>query len=81
MSEQNGAGGAPVTTTSAIPAENRPGVFKRILSGSVGRNLGLVIALLLLIIVGTITAGDRFASVATGLALFAQRRFAARAGR
>ena len=63
MSEQNGAGGAPVTATSESAAEDRPGVLKRILGGSVGRNLGLVIALVLLIVVGTITAGDRFASV------------------
>jgi len=42
--------------------ENRPGVLRRIMSGSVGRNLGLVIALVVLVIVGTVTAGDRFAS-------------------
>ncbi|HEV7949503.1 MAG TPA: ABC transporter permease [Glaciihabitans sp.] len=35
----------------------------RALSGSVGRNLGLVIALALLVVVGAVTAGDRFASV------------------
>ncbi len=34
-----------------------------LLSGSVGRNLGLVIALVLLCIVGIITGGERFASV------------------
>jgi ribose transport system permease protein len=61
VSEQNGADGAPVTAASE--SDNRPGAVKRILSGSVGRNLGLVIALLLLIVVGTITAGDRFASI------------------
>ena len=33
------------------------------MAGSAGRNLGLVIALLLLCLVGVITAGDRFASV------------------
>nr|WP_245175061.1 ABC transporter permease [Streptomyces bohaiensis] len=33
------------------------------LSGSAGRNLGLVIALLLLCLIGLITAGDRFASL------------------
>ncbi|MET0714807.1 MAG: ABC transporter permease [Mycetocola sp.] len=33
------------------------------MGGSVGRNLGLVIALVVLLIVGTITAGDRFADV------------------
>ncbi|HYJ27742.1 MAG TPA: ABC transporter permease [Nocardioides sp.] len=34
-----------------------------IMAGSVGRNLGLVIALVLLCLVGVITAGERFASV------------------
>jgi ribose transport system permease protein len=60
VSEQNGA----VTATTGVgpQSENRPSVIRRILSGSVGRNLGLVIALVLLVIVGTITAGDRFAS-------------------
>ena len=60
MSEPNGA---VTAKTGADPQpENRPSVVRRILSGSVGRNLGLVIALVLLVVVGTITAGDRFAS-------------------
>ncbi|MET0480818.1 MAG: ABC transporter permease, partial [Mycetocola sp.] len=33
------------------------------LGGSVGRNLGLVIALVVLFIIGTITAGERFANI------------------
>nr|WP_179581073.1 ABC transporter permease [Leifsonia psychrotolerans] len=33
------------------------------LGGSVGRNLGLVIALALLIVIGALTAGDRFATI------------------
>ena len=37
--------------------------FASFMAGSAGRNLGLVIALLLLCVVGVITAGDRFASV------------------
>jgi ribose transport system permease protein len=60
VSEPNGAVAAKPGTDPA--QENRPGVARRLLGGSVGRNLGLVIALLLLILVGTITAGDRFAS-------------------
>lgn len=48
---QNSGGGAVGTTT------------KRLLSGSVGRNLGLVIALAVLMLIGAITAGDRFISV------------------
>ena len=42
------------TTTSTVG---------RILGGSVGRNLGLVIALALLIAVGAFTAGDRFTNI------------------
>ena len=39
-----------------------PGPLKRMLGGSAGRNLGLVIAFALLILVGALTAGERFAS-------------------
>ena len=39
-----------------------PSALKRMLGGSAGRNLGLVIAFAVLILVGTVTAGDRFAS-------------------
>lgn len=50
-------------TQAAPPAHDAPPrAMKRILGGSVGRNLGLVIALGLLVAVGTLTAGDRFAS-------------------
>ena len=62
MSEQNGVSAAPTEANPPATPDNRPGMFRRIMSGSVGRNLGLVIALVLLVIVGTITAGDRFAS-------------------
>lgn len=52
------------TTLPAIDAEvsKQPDrrITHRLLGGSVGRNLGLVIALLLLVAVGAITAGDRF---------------------
>lgn len=64
MSEQK----SPVLTEGApLPGASqqaeRPNALKRVLGGSVGRNLGLVIALLLLIVIGTITAGDRFANI------------------
>jgi ribose transport system permease protein len=39
------------------------GTFARLMSGSTGRNLGLAIALLIMCLIGVITAGDRFASV------------------
>jgi ribose transport system permease protein len=57
-------------TTTSEPAlagasqqAERPSTFRRVMGGSVGRNLGLVIALVVLFIIGTITAGDRFADV------------------
>jgi ribose transport system permease protein len=40
-----------------------------LLRTSIGRNLGLVIALLLLCLVGTVTAGERFASTANALTI------------
>jgi ribose transport system permease protein len=51
-------GGAP----TGGDGQERESALRRIMSGSVGRNLGLVIALLVLVIIGTITAGDRFAN-------------------
>jgi ribose transport system permease protein len=51
-----------VSTAEAAPEAPRSGdsLAHRLLGGAVGRNLGLVIALLLLVAVGAITAGDRF---------------------
>jgi ribose transport system permease protein len=47
------------------PDDSAPQVsgLRRIFRGSVGRNLGLVLALVILIIVGVVTGGERFASV------------------
>jgi ribose transport system permease protein len=42
---------------SAVPAR------RNLLHGGVGRNLGLVVALVLLCVVGVVTGGDRFASL------------------
>ena len=42
------------------------------MSGSVGRNLGLVVALLLLVVVGAITAPDTFTSVSNILTILRQ---------
>ncbi|AMB59438.1 ABC transporter permease [Microterricola viridarii] len=61
MSEQNTAVAADVPITH--DAEPQRSLAARLFSGSSGRSIGLVIALLLLIIVGVITAGDRFANV------------------
>jgi ribose transport system permease protein len=49
--------------------EEQQSPVRRMLGGSVGRNLGLVIALLLLIVVGVVTAGDRFATTSNFLTI------------
>ncbi|CAN5201001.1 ABC transporter permease [soil metagenome] len=60
MSEQNTTvESAPVLTGSSDRAGS-PSALRRFLGGGVGRNLGLVIALLLVVVVGAVTAGDRF---------------------
>ncbi len=46
--------------------------WRRVLSGSVGRNLGLVVALLLIVVVGAITAPDTFTSVSNILTILRQ---------
>jgi ribose transport system permease protein len=48
--------------TLAEEAARPASTFTRVMQSSVGRNLGLVIALLILVIVGIVTAGDNFAS-------------------
>jgi ribose transport system permease protein len=62
VSENTGVVAAPQGTRGQSRGSD-DSVVKRILGGSVGRNLGLVIALVALIAVGAITAGDRFMSV------------------
>lgn len=49
----------------AAPAaqEPAPNIFARLYSSSLTRNLGLVIALALIFVIGLSTAGDRFASI------------------
>ncbi|KGJ72287.1 sugar ABC transporter permease [Cryobacterium roopkundense] len=58
MSEQITQTAPPTPQAHDAP----PSLLKRMLGGSAGRNLGLVIAFAVLILVGTLTAGDRFAS-------------------
>jgi ribose transport system permease protein len=48
---------------AAEESGRRESSFARMMNSSVGRNLGLVIALVVLIMIGVATAGDRFASV------------------
>ncbi len=55
-------------TTAVRPAESST-ERRSWLGGSVGRNLGLVVALLLLCVVGVITGGDRFANLGNVLTI------------
>ena len=54
------ASGPPVGPDDSAPQVSG---LRKIFRGSVGRNLGLVLALVILIIVGVITGGERFASI------------------
>lgn len=68
MSEQQTNPGADVVAESAEPPPTKqpakePWTLRRILSGSVGRNLGLIVALLLIVLVGAITAADTFLNI------------------
>jgi ribose transport system permease protein len=54
---------------AALETTREPNQVLALLRTSMGRNLGLVIALLLLCLVGVITAGDRFASSANALTI------------
>lgn len=56
---------APAVVTAPPPASP----LRRFLGGGVGRNLGLVIALLLIVVVGAITAGERFIDVGNFLTI------------
>jgi ribose transport system permease protein len=56
-------GGAASTAAGPAAHARNGGKGPGFMSGPVGRNLGLVVALVILCIVGVITAGDRFASV------------------
>lgn len=73
MSEQKTTGAEAVpsngdVTTPGAPAPRKSGV-QRLLSGSVGRNLGLVLALIVLVIVGAVTAPDTFLTVSNTLTI------------
>jgi ribose transport system permease protein len=66
------AGGAQHTAQHGPPVGGvpaKPGGIAGFLGGPLGRNAGLVVALVLLIIVGIITAGDRFASPENALTI------------
>ncbi|MFZ4894882.1 ABC transporter permease [Plantibacter sp. Mn2098] len=55
--------GGPIQPHSGKDAGGGSGsIFSRVFSGSAARSIGLIVALAVLFLVGTITAGDRFAS-------------------
>jgi ribose transport system permease protein len=54
---------------AALETTREPNPMLALLRTSMGRNLGLVIALVLLCLVGLLTAGDRFASTANTLTI------------
>ena len=78
MSESNTLGTDAVPSSSEAPPPAGPvdttqkSGLRRFLSGSVGRNLGLVVALLLLVIVGAITAPDTFLTLSNTLTVLRQ---------
>ncbi|HEU5035539.1 MAG TPA: ABC transporter permease [Nocardioides sp.] len=54
---------------AALDSEREPNPVLGVLRTSVGRNAGLVVALLLICVVGAITAGDRFSSTDNALTI------------
>ncbi|WP_430644887.1 ABC transporter permease [Agromyces sp. GXS1127] len=54
---------AEAGTEAPQPEPRRRFTAKTLISGSVGRNLGLILALAALFVVGAITAGDRFTNI------------------
>ncbi|MFG6402879.1 MULTISPECIES: ABC transporter permease [unclassified Microbacterium] len=58
--------------TAATPTEPQRPLWRRVLSGSVGRNLGLVVALLLIFIVGAVAGGGDFTKVDNLLVILRQ---------
>ncbi|GAA3638759.1 ABC transporter permease [Microbacterium awajiense] len=76
MSEQTNPGAdvvdAPTDPSSASPTPKQPSLARRLFRGSVGRNLGLIVALLLIVAVGAVTAADTFMNVNNMLVILRQ---------
>ena len=79
MSEQNTSGavvpyarGGSASAGHPFGAESEKTGLQKVMSGSVGRNLGLVLALLALVIVGAITAGENFTTFSNALVILRQ---------
>ncbi|MCR2763086.1 ABC transporter permease [Microbacterium sp. zg.B48] len=70
--------GPPSSTGARSPLEAPSGRdgeksgLQKIMSGSVGRNLGLVLALLVLVVVGAVTAGESFTTLSNALVILRQ---------
>jgi ribose transport system permease protein len=78
VSEQNTTG-APAPSSAVVPQpsgtpspRSEKTGLQKVMSGSVGRNLGLVLALLALVIVGAITAGENFTTFSNALVILRQ---------
>ncbi len=72
MSEQTSPGTQASEVTPPPARDSEKTGFQRFMSGSVGRNLGLVLALVLIVIVGAITAPDTFTSLSNVLTILRQ---------
>ncbi|WP_404434180.1 ABC transporter permease [Microbacterium lacus] len=77
MSEQTTPAAEPVPTASTPASSGSTGpekksAFSSFMSGSVGRNLGLVVALLVLVVVGAVTAPDTFLGISNILTILRQ---------
>ncbi|MDF2492759.1 MAG: sugar transporter permease, partial [Microbacterium sp.] len=74
MSEQTSPTGVRTSPpdTAATPADAPAPAWRRILSGSAGRNLGLVVALLLIVIAGAIAGGGDFTKIDNILTILRQ---------
>lgn len=74
MSEQISPPGVrtPAPDTASVPAAAPQPGWRRLLSGSAGRNLGLVVALVLIMIVGAIAGGSDFTKVDNLLVILRQ---------
>ncbi|WP_394553037.1 ABC transporter permease [Agromyces sp. MMS24-JH15] len=76
MSEQTTPGGTvavdPTPTTGAPAPESKASPLKRFLAGPAGRNVGLILALLLIVAVGAVTAPDTFTTWSNTLTILRQ---------
>lgn len=63
---------APADTTASVAVTQPSSSVRRLLGGPVGRNAGLVLALVLIVVVGAITAGDDFFQVSNMLTILRQ---------